>query len=119
MQTLEQKLAEEYQIYARSVWKPLPYGLWVTEFFTKLGEQIYMKKKKGAPKGNNNNKKEEWHCFTSKGTMRRQLDGIVLPILDYLQVPEATMNFLREDILGFVNRECRAVKIKKKIDYKI
>jgi hypothetical protein len=78
-----------------------------------------MKNIKGAPKGNKNNrKKDEWHCFTSKATMTRQLDAIVLPTLDYLQVPEATMSFLREDILCFVNRECRAVKIKKPIDYK-
>lgn len=75
--------------------------------------------KKGAPKGNKNNrKKDEWHCFTTKATMRRQLDGIVLETLDYLQVPEGAMNFLREDMLGFVNRECRAVKIRKKVDYK-
>jgi hypothetical protein len=71
-----------------------------------------MEKKKGAPKGNKNNKpKGQWHCFTSKTIMERQLNAIVLPTLDYLKIPEATMIFLREDILAFVNRECRAVKI--------
>lgn len=78
-----------------------------------------MAQPKGKKSNTNNSKKPEWYCFTSKYEMRRQLDGIVLPTLDYLQIPEGTMDFLREDILGFVNRECRAVKIKKKVDYKL
>ena len=85
-----------------------------------MKKEIKIKSKIGAPKNNKNNKKkEEWHCFTSRASMVRQLDAVVLPTLDYLQIPSTTMNFLREDILGFVNRECRAVKNQKAVGYNI
>lgn len=62
----------------------------------------------------NNQKKEPWYAVTSKANMLRQIRGQgILSWLDTVK-GKALIEACEEDILEFVNRECRAVRIKCK-----
>lgn len=64
------------------------------------------------PKGkkSNNQKKAGWHCFTSKDSMLRQIRGTgLLSLFDTYKPDKRIIEATEQDILEFVNRECRAL----------
>lgn len=65
------------------------------------------------PKGkkSNNQKKKDWFAFTSEATMLRQIRGIdLLSWFDAYKPEKASVIAAEQDILAFVNRECKAVR---------
>lgn len=66
-------------------------------------------------KQSNNKKKEPWYPVLKKNHLLAVLrhQGI-LSWLDTYNIPQATIEAIETDILEFVNRACRAVKIMDK-----
>lgn len=65
------------------------------------------------PKGkkSNNKKKPGWHCFTSEGSMLRQMRGIGLfSWMDVYKPKKSLMQAIEQDVLQFINRECAALR---------
>jgi hypothetical protein len=71
-----------------------------------------MAQPKGKP--SNNQKKKQWYCFTSKESMKKLLEAQgILEIFDTYKIKSAHKDFFIEDVLEFINRECRVVRINK------